>query len=138
MKMKSLLLRAGVAAVVLAGVLAPAAAAAKDPFIGHWKSVDPFDDSNQSIAIGGGPGDMYHALYMDAGASLCGTDPTSGAPLYAAVAQGFLTLSDGALAGDLNVYCLDAAHTDLGPFPFSFTDNGNSTLTDGVGTIWSH
>jgi hypothetical protein len=137
MTIRTLLARAGIGAMVLAAAVAPVAAAAKDPYIGHWTATDSADQSSEMLAIGGGPAGTYHVMYHDMGASVCGVDG-SGTPLYGAIAQGVLELSGGSLSGDLEVYCLDAAHSPAGLYTFSFTDNGNGTLTDGSGDIWSH
>ncbi len=119
------------ALVLLVSILFVQSALAKDPFIGVWTSIDNADGSSQRLTIGGGPGSTYHFAYRDDGASLCGTDPVSGDPLYAANATGTLVASGNVLTGDRIIYCLAKPHTLLGNFPLSLTyDPVTDTLFD--------
>lgn len=141
MKMRVVVLLAGACALVFSAVFAPAAAAIQDPLLGKWKSTDPYDQSSQSLTIGGGPAGTYHVQYRDDGASVCDTPPGSGELLYAATANGVFTFSDGVLRGNLEVYCLDAGHTSKGDFLFELTPNADDTLSQVTGiytVIWSH
>jgi hypothetical protein len=138
MKKRVMLLLAGVCALVVSAVIATAASAKKDPFLGKWYSVDTYDGSNQSLSIGGGPGSTYHVQYRDDGASLCGTD-ANGVPLYAAKAKGELDGTGGVLAGSLPVICLAQPSYVLGDFGFSLTyDSLTDTFTDSYGVVWHH
>jgi hypothetical protein len=76
------------------------AGARSDPFVGNWTSTDT-DGSHQTLTIGGGSDDSYHVRYYDFGASTCGLDPTTGDILYAASAEGTLSLSGYMLYGTL-------------------------------------
>ncbi len=138
MNKRTIVLLAAACALVLSGVIAPAAAAKQDPFVGTWYSVDIFDNSNQSLSVGGGPGNIYHVQYGDDGASLCGID-AEGVPLYAGVAKGEFTAVGTLLAGTLPVRCLAKPSYILGNFDFSFTyDSATDTMTDAYGVIWHH
>ncbi len=131
MKRRAILLL-GAALVLLVSILFVQSALAKpDPFIGAWTSIDNADGSSQRLTIGGGPGNTYHFSYRDDGASLCGTDPVSGDPLYAANATGTLVASGNTLSGDRQIYCLAKPHYLLGNFPLSLTyDPVTDTLFD--------
>ena len=126
MKKKLLALLAAGSSLMMAAVLVVAAAAAPDPFKGTWYSVDPFDGSNQTLHVGGGPGSSYHVRYYDDGASVCGWNPVIGGP--AASANGFLTAIGDQLSGNLPVYCLASPRTLWGDFTFTFTLDGDTLI----------
>ncbi len=116
MKMRYVLFIAVVCALVATAVLAPTAAAKKDPFIGKWQSTD-VDGSTQFLNVGGGPGNTYHVRYFDQGASLCGLDPITHAILYAGTAKTVLEANGNVLSGELPVFCLESPPVFLGKFP---------------------
>jgi hypothetical protein len=127
MKKKLLALLAAGSSLMMAAVLVVAAAAAPDPFKGTWYSVDPFDGSNQTLHVGGGPGSSYHVRYYDDGASVCALDLST-----AASASGFLTATGTSigdqLSGDLPVYCLASPRTWYGDLTFTFTLDGDTLV----------
>jgi len=138
---KMVRLLATAASLLMAAVLVVGAAAAPDPFKGTWYSVDIFDGSNQTLHIGGGPGNSYHVRYYDDGASVCETPrPPYGGPwLYAASASGTLEASDFVLSGNLPVYCLAHPRHLYANGDFRYTyDSVGDTLTDQHGNIWTH
>ena len=127
-----------VASLMITGTLVSSARAISDPFVGKWSSIDT-DGSYQILTIGGGSGSSYHVRYYDFGASACGLDPETGEILYAASAEGTLTLSNGLLSGTSPVYCQTAPPTFLTEAFIQYTyDPATDTLVDSFGVVWSH
>ena len=114
------------------------ALAAPDPFVGAWESIDG-DGSYQRLNIGG-TGNHYNVFYEDTGATLCGLEPETGEPLYAAQARGAGTVNGNVLeALGLPVYCMAQPIFYVGfdaDFYFSY-DSSNDTLTDNGGIVWT-
>src|SRR3972149_3750460 len=113
------------------------ALAAPDPFVGAWESIDG-DGSYQRLNIGGS-GNHYNVFYEDTAASICGLDPETNEPLYAAQLRGDGTSSGNVLeALGLPLYCM-AQHIFYVGFDvdlyFSY-DSGRDTLDDG-GIVWT-
>jgi hypothetical protein len=134
---KMVRLLATAASLVMAAVLVVGAAAAPDWFKGTWYSVDLADGSNQTLRIGGGPGNSYHVRYYDDGASVCGWHPVTGGD--AASAQGSLTATDNVLSGNMDVYCLASPRYLYANGDFRYTyDSVEDTLTDQHGNTWTH
>lgn len=124
--------------VLISAVFAAQAGAAPNPFIGMWHSTD-IDGSNQTLTIGGGPGNTFRVRYHDDGASICGLDPDTGDFLYAASARGSLTASGDYLSGTMPVYCQTSPPSLWGTYFFEYWyDPGTDTLTDNLGVVWSH
>ena len=135
---KTFPLAAAAFAILVAAVLVVGAAAAPDPFKGTWYATD-IDGSNQTLRIGGGPGNSYHVRYYDDGATICGW--TSGASGPAASANGSLSALGNELSGNLPVYCLTSPRSQYDDdFPFVFTyDPGTDTMTGlGAPEPWHH
>lgn len=136
MNKKLALFIAGASVLLISAVFASVAFAQRDPLIGIWRSTDT-DGSNQTLTIGGGPGDTYHVRYFDDGATVCGLDPVSGDFLYAASARGVLSGSGGTIAGTLPVYCLAAPPFFKQDAAFQYTyQSATDTLLDSHGVVW--
>ena len=119
-------------------VLVSSAGAASDPFVGNWTSTDT-DGSYQILTIGGGTDGSYHVRYYDFGASTCGLDPVTGEILYAASAEGTLSLSGYMLSGTLPLSCQTAPPTFRHNSNFLYIyDPETDTLIDIYGVVWSH
>jgi hypothetical protein len=127
-----------VVVLMIVAAFVSSAGATSDPFIGNWTSTDT-DGSSQILTIGGGSGNSYHVRYYDFGASTCGLDPTTGEILYAASAEGSMTLSGNTLSGTLAVYCQTAPPTFHNDYTFQYTyDPATDRLIDSFGVVWSH
>jgi hypothetical protein len=127
-----------VASLMITAALVSSVGATSDPFVGKWSSIDT-DGSYQILTIGDGSGSSYHIRYYDLGASACGLDPETGDILYAASAEGTLSLSNGMLSGTLPVYCQTAPPTFLtNSFSQTIYDPATDTLVDSFGVVWSH
>ena len=124
--------------LLISAAVVSTAAAAPNPFIGAWESIDT-DGSYQTLTIGGGPGDTHFARYYDFGATVCGLDPDTNEILYAASAMGFLTETGNDIHGSVQVYCQTAPPE---PLPYlsqlAFTYQAETdTLIDIWGVVWS-
>lgn len=126
-----------VSAVILLLVLAllTGTVLAASPFVGVWKSIDPFDGSKQTLAIK--PLDGKFAFqYVDKGASICGVDD-EGQPLYAATGKGYGTVDGDVFSGRMKLFCLEPEIWFVGAFDVSFTYLPESdTLFDPYGAVW--
>jgi len=123
--------------LVLAATI-PAAAAPPNPFVDVWESTDT-DGSYQTLTIGGGPAGTHHARYYDFGATVCGLDPVTSEPIYAASAIGTLTEAGNDLHGSFQVVC--QTHPPE-PLPYlcqlAYTYlPGTDSLIDIWGVIWT-
>lgn len=106
-----------------------------NPLIGDWVSVD-IDGSNQTLSVSGGAGGTFDVSLEDFGATVCGTNPATGA-LFAATANGSLTGSGNDLTGIMPLYCQKNPPTFFGNPEFHFTyDAVTDTLTDSIGVTW--
>jgi hypothetical protein len=124
--------------LVLAATL-PAAAAPPNPFTGAWESTDS-DGSYQLLTIGGGPAGTHHTRYYDFGASVCGLDPVTHQPIYAASATGTLTeAGNNQVSGSFQVICQARP-----PYPLPYLSQlaytyqpATDTLIDIWGVTWT-
>ncbi len=139
-------------ATAVALLTASPAAADVSPFVGHWEAVnevpgspDLGDDSRMILNISAGQNGTVTVFFKDFGATLCGTDPATGEPLYAgqAKSQGIiegdvlLTYGRGGRgAGNGAVWCMAHPPFELfpapnEPTPFVTYDPATDTLSDG-------
>ncbi len=135
MMRQRLLVLVVVAAFVMLAV--PVAAAPPDnPFVGSWESPDPFDGSQQHVAIGDGPN--LPVWYVDDAATAC---ENAGFGFVPAGGTGSgVILGETTLEFTVDIYC-----QNRGPggreFLFTFTfeveyDSATDTLTDLFGGCW--
>jgi hypothetical protein len=138
MKNKRRLIIVTISVLLIMATFVVSADATSDPFVGNWTSTDT-DGSHQILTIGGGSDGSYHVRYYDFGASTCGLDPTTGEILYAASAEGTLSLSGYTLSGTLSVYCQTPPPSFHNDFTFQYIyDPETHTLIDSFGVVWSH
>jgi hypothetical protein len=91
--------------VVIVLIAAPIQAGEKSPFVGHWEGINEIpanpdlgDDSRMIINISEGPNGLVNVFFKDFGASACGTDPTTGEPLYAGQFKSLGVIEDNVLS----------------------------------------
>ena len=138
MKKRMILPLATAASLLLTLILVGTAAAAQPaPFLGTWYSTDT-DGSNQTLHIGGGPGNVFRVAYFDDGATVCGFDE-EGNFLTGATARGWLGAPGLTLLGYLPVYCQFAPPTLYSPAAYMELtyDPGTDTFTDIYGVVWT-
>lgn len=112
-----------------------ASAAAPNPFLGAWESID-LDGSYQVLMLGGDPGDLVGVRYHDYGASVCGVDG-EGEPIYQAFGMGSGSRSGDTLTVSFDLRCMAAPPYYQGTHAFEYTyDAGSDTITDWVGVVW--
>jgi len=101
-----------------------------NPWKGKWWSIDPWDDSLQSVVFLGGT----KFKYVDRGASVCGVDEY-GVILYRADARGSGSISDFTFTGTADIRCLDHPPYIWGEdYNFTLTyDPATNTLSDSDG-----
>ncbi len=109
--------------------------AAPNPFVGKWYSIDPFDGSQQWMAIGGG-NHRHPITYFDKGASAC--TPEGAEKLYPARAKGWGSIDGLTLTGNMDVWCQKGPQKGfLGSFAVEFQyDPATETLMDPSGAVW--
>lgn len=123
--------------LIISALTVTSVLAARYTLIGTWESTD-LDGSYQTLTIGSGPDNTYHVRYYDFGASVCGLDPQTGDPLYAASASGLLTGSDRKIAGAIAVYCMTRLPTFLTDFDITYKYNASTdTIIDSGGVVWN-
>ena len=107
-----------------------------EPAVGDWDSVDPADQSRQTLAIEKTEAGDYRITLVDDGSSFCGEDSNgnlvgvelsgSGVP-----DSNILTIDNAAFT------CLTSPRQAAGSVTFLLTYNASSdTLEDGFGAIW--
>lgn len=97
------------------------------PWQGKWWSIDPFDDSLQSVVFLGGS----RFKYVDRGASICGKDEY-GLPIYRADAMAQGTISGYTFTGTAALRCLAGPPYIWGEHTFVWTyDPATNTISDG-------
>jgi hypothetical protein len=131
MTIRRRILGAVFAAALVGAAMAPAAVASPpDPFLGAYQSVDGFDGSNQTVSFGG-HGDTRRVTLFDDNATggLC---PEAGPAWATGIGE---VSGDTLTIPEFEVVC---ASGETAVLPFSFTDEGDGTLTDSGpgGTIW--
>lgn len=126
---------AGAAMLSVGLVASPVTAAEGGGVAGVWESTDT-DGSAQRLVVADGPGNTHHVLYVDEGASVCGTGPRG--DLVAATLRGTMTLAGNELGGDLPLVCRTGPPALLGVFWLTFTYVPETdTIVDTFGIVWS-
>ena len=141
--MKRTIVLALLVSLALALSLAVASAASASPpvrlYKGVWRSIDPFDGSQQMMVItpGGGKTADYRAIAWDYGASACGVDD-QGHILYAALVLGAGNVEPDGLHMQSDVWCLGHPRWYWGQIATACSyDPVTDTLVDNVGAVWT-
>lgn len=120
----------GVAIGLLLLVVLSAAKGPSNPWQGKWWSID-LDGSLQSVVFSS----SGRFIYVDRGASVCGTDEDG--PIYRADARGTGTINGDVFEGIAEIRCLAKPHYIWNVYTFEWTyDPGTNTLSSG-GTVYT-
>ncbi|OGO35332.1 MAG: hypothetical protein A2W35_22145 [Chloroflexi bacterium RBG_16_57_11] len=123
-------------AMALAFLMTTQALAAPNPFIGKWYSLDPYDGSQQWLAIGGGS-HRHPVTGFDKGASVC--TPEGAPALVSARLKGWGSIDGLTLTGEIDVWCQSGPLKGfLGTYGLELHyDPAAGTMTDPSGAVWA-
>jgi hypothetical protein len=109
-------------------VVPRASAAAADPFVGIWTSLDTRDSSNQHMTVARANGGAYAIALFDDLASSCGGGSATG--------KGSGTRAGDTVSGTVTITCANGQVIPTAPFTLTY-QRATDTLVDGLGVVWS-